>query len=79
MLLNFGGFMYIGAVLPWDEFHQPDVTGITYGRLFGLGFLVMVFRRIPAILMAYRFMPNVCKNVKEALFMGYFGPIGEPD
>ncbi|KAK0628025.1 Na(+)/H(+) antiporter, partial [Lasiodiplodia hormozganensis] len=76
VLLNFGGFMYIGAVLPWSEFHQPDVTGITYGRLFGLGFLVMVFRRIPAILIAYRFMPNVCKNVKEALFMGYFGPIG---
>ncbi|KAH7025540.1 Sodium/hydrogen exchanger family-domain-containing protein [Macrophomina phaseolina] len=76
VLLNFGGFMYIGAVLPWSEFNQPDVTGITYGRLFGLGFLVMVFRRIPAILIAYKFMPNVCKNIKEALFMGYFGPIG---
>ncbi|KAL1614155.1 hypothetical protein SLS56_012176 [Neofusicoccum ribis] len=75
VLLNFGGFMYIGAILPWDEFNQPDITGITYGRLFGLGFLVMVFRRIPAILISYKFMPNVCKNIKEALFMGYFGPI----
>lgn len=49
---------------------------ITPGRLFALGFLVLAFRRIPAILVSYRFMPKVCRNWKEALFMGYFGPIG---
>jgi NhaP-type Na+/H+ or K+/H+ antiporter len=76
VLLNFGGFMYIGAIIPWSEFNQPDTTGITYGRLIGLGFLVLLFRRIPAILMTYKLMPQVCKNYKEALFMGYFGPIG---
>ncbi|KAK8124094.1 Sodium/hydrogen exchanger family protein [Apiospora kogelbergensis] len=76
VLLNFGGFLYIGTVLPWSEFHQPELTGITYPRLVGLGFLVLVLRRIPAILMFYKCMPNVCKNIKEALFMGYFGPIG---
>lgn len=76
VLLNFGGFMYIGAIIPWSEFHQPDTTGLTYGRLIGLGVLVLLFRRIPAILMTYKLMPNVCKNYKEALFMGYFGPIG---
>lgn len=68
--------MYIGAVMPWDEFHQPDVTGITYGRLIGLGFMVLLFRRIPAILAFYKLMPKVCTDYKEALFMGYFGPIG---
>ncbi|KAI1912014.1 hypothetical protein LOZ53_002315 [Ophidiomyces ophidiicola] len=76
VLLNFGGFMYIGSIIPWSEFHQPDVTGITYPRLFALGFLVMAFRRLPAILLAYKFIPKVCKNWKEALFMGYYGPIG---
>ncbi|KMP05540.1 Na(+)/H(+) antiporter 1 [Coccidioides immitis RMSCC 3703] len=76
VLLNFGGFMYIGSILPWDEFHQPDVTGITYPRLIALGFLVMAFRRLPAILLAYKFIPKVCKSWKEALFMGYYGPIG---
>jgi NhaP-type Na+/H+ or K+/H+ antiporter len=75
VLLNFGGFMYIGAVLPWDQFSNPEI-GITYGRLFALGFLVIVFRRIPAIMATYKFMPNSIKNYKEALFMGYFGPIG---
>ncbi|KAI1335713.1 Cation/H+ exchanger [Xylariaceae sp. FL0016] len=76
VLLNFGGFMYIGTVMPWSEFHQPDVTGLTWARLVGLGFLILLFRRIPSILVSYWAMPNVCKNYKEALFMGYFGPIG---
>lgn len=76
VLLNFGGFMYIGTIIPWSEFHQPDTTGLTYGRLIGLGVLVLLLRRIPAILMMYKFMPQVCKNYKEAFFMGYFGPIG---
>ncbi|KAF1984983.1 hypothetical protein K402DRAFT_413453 [Aulographum hederae CBS 113979] len=76
VILNFGGFMYIGTILPWDQFHMPDVTGITIARLIGLGVLVMFFRRLPAIFLTYKFMPNVCKNWKEALFMGWFGPIG---
>ncbi|OJJ54460.1 hypothetical protein ASPSYDRAFT_49585 [Aspergillus sydowii CBS 593.65] len=76
VLLNFGGFMYIGAVIPWEDFHQPDTTGITYPRLILLGVLVLLFRRIPSTFALYKFMPKVCKNWKEALFMGYFGPIG---
>ncbi|KAH4043742.1 hypothetical protein HBH49_225740 [Parastagonospora nodorum] len=76
ILLNFGGFMYIGAVLPWDEFNQPDVTGITYGRLLALGLLVLLLRRIPAMMAMYKLMPNTVKSWQEALFMGYFGPIG---
>ncbi|KAJ4399063.1 hypothetical protein N0V85_006121, partial [Neurospora sp. IMI 360204] len=76
VLLNFGGFIYIGTIMPWSELHQPDTTGLTWGRLMGLGSLVLLFRRIPAILCMYKFMPNVCKNYKEAFFMGYFGPIG---
>jgi hypothetical protein len=76
ILLNFGGFMYIGAILPWDEFNQPDVTGITYGRLLALGLLVLLLRRIPAMMVMYKVMPNTVKTWQEALFMGYFGPIG---
>lgn len=75
-LLNFGTFVYLGAVMPWEQFNMPHDTGITLPRLFGLGFLILVFRRIPAILLGYRFMPSVCGDWTEALFMGYFGPIG---
>ncbi|KAH6681124.1 Na+/H+ antiporter 2 [Plectosphaerella plurivora] len=75
VLLNAGGFMYLGAILPWDQF-QSAATGITYGRLVGLGFLVLLFRRIPAIMITYKFMPHSIRNWREALFVGYFGPIG---
>lgn len=68
--------MYIGTILPWSEFHDPDGTGITIGRLMALGFLVLIFRRIPAIFITYKLMPDVVADWKEALFMGYFGPIG---
>ncbi|KAL4922259.1 hypothetical protein BDW62DRAFT_217217 [Aspergillus aurantiobrunneus] len=75
-VLNYGTFAYLGAVMPWKEFCMPDVTGITVPRLLGLGMLILVFRRIPAIMAGYRFMPEVCSSWKEALFMGHFGPIG---
>ncbi|KAH9908360.1 Sodium/hydrogen exchanger family-domain-containing protein [Xylariomycetidae sp. FL2044] len=75
VLLNFGGFMYVGAIIPWAEFNQPE-HGITPGRLVALGVMVLLFRRIPAIFAFYKTMPEVTTNWKEALFMGYFGPIG---
>lgn len=75
VLLNFGGFMYIGAILPWSEFNS-EVTGITPARLIALGVLVLFLRRIPAMMFIYKAMPNTVRSWKEALFMGYFGPIG---
>lgn len=75
--LNYGSFLFIGVVMPWDQFHSPEVTGITVSRLVSLGILIVLFRRIPAILLGYRFMQKVCSDWKEALFMGYFGPIGK--
>ncbi|KAI2790377.1 hypothetical protein POX_d05888 [Penicillium oxalicum] len=74
--LNFGTFIYLGVVMPWDQLHLPNTTGITVARLLGLGVVILIFRRIPAILFCYRFMPRVCHDWKEAIFMGYFAPIG---
>ncbi|KAL4887009.1 Sodium/hydrogen exchanger family-domain-containing protein [Aspergillus karnatakaensis] len=76
ILLNYVTFGYLGAVMPWEEFQMPESTGITAPQLLGLGVLILIFRRIPAIMVGYRFMPEVCSNWKEALFMGHFGPIG---
>lgn len=76
VLLNFGGFMYIGAIIPWSDFNSPEVTGITPSRLIALGVLILLFRRIPAIMVMYKAMPHTVKSWREALFMGYFGPIG---
>jgi hypothetical protein len=76
-VLNFGTFVFLGAVMPWDQLQMPHVTGITVTRLVSLGVLIVLFRRIPAIMLGYRLMPKVCTNWREALFMGYFAPIGE--
>jgi NhaP-type Na+/H+ or K+/H+ antiporter len=38
--------------------------------------LITVFRRLPAIMLSYKFMSRCVSDWKEALFMGYFGPIG---
>ncbi|KAJ5827833.1 Cation/H+ exchanger [Penicillium robsamsonii] len=75
-ILNIGTFLFLGAIMPWNQLSMPSQNGITIARLVGLGFLILIFRRIPAIMMGYRFMPKVCENWKEALFMGYFAPIG---
>lgn len=71
--------MFIGLNMPWEELTLPEkveVSGLTAWRLAVLGILVLVLRRIPAIMLTYRFMPKVCRDWKEALFLGYFGPIG---
>ncbi|KAL4804527.1 Sodium/hydrogen exchanger family-domain-containing protein [Aspergillus unguis] len=75
-VLNYVVFGYLGAVMPWSEFHMPGTTGISIWRLLGLGVMTLAFRRIPAIMAGYRFMPEVCTTWQEALFMGHFGPIG---
>ncbi|KAJ5689822.1 Cation/H+ exchanger, partial [Penicillium macrosclerotiorum] len=75
-VLNFGTFVFLGVVMPWDQLHMPHITGITIARLIALGVLIVLFRRIPAIMLGYRFIPKICGDWKEALFMGYFGPIG---
>lgn len=77
VLLNFGGFMYIGTIMPFSQFHQPETTGITIPILLALGVLVLIFRRIPGVFMMYKLMPSCVTTWKEALFMGYFGPIGK--
>ncbi|KAI5782576.1 Na(+)/H(+) antiporter 1 [Geopyxis carbonaria] len=74
-LLNLGAFAYIGAVMPWDQFNRPEETGITYAVLIGLAFLVLLLRRMPAMFMAYKGIESI-HTWREALFMGYFGPIG---
>ena len=75
VILNLGGFAYIGFVMPWRDF-QSEETGLTIPRLIALGIMVIVFRRLPAIFATYKLMPSCITDWKEALFMGYFGPIG---
>ena len=70
-VLNLGSFAYIGMIMPWQQFVDFGIP-----RLVGLGFAVVVFRRIPAVLATYKLMPSCVQNWREALFLGYFSPIG---
>lgn len=63
--------------MPWDQFHMPQSSGLTVSRLVGLGVLVMLFRRVPAMMLGYKFLGRwVCRDWREGLFLGWFGPIG---
>ena len=73
MLLNVAVFMWLGAVCPWYTFATNDVIPIY--RLIFLGILVLIFRRIPIILLLHRHIKQI-EAFRQALFVGFFGPIG---
>ncbi|KAL8946786.1 MAG: hypothetical protein Q9222_006864 [Ikaeria aurantiellina] len=76
LLLNSSMFVYFGAIIPWKSFTPRDVTPtITPGSLIGLLILILLFRRIPIILLLKPFIPDL-RTYREALFCGHFGPMG---
>ncbi|KAI6352592.1 hypothetical protein MCOR25_009377 [Pyricularia grisea] len=82
MLLNVTIFMWYGAICPWNSFLHNDVVPIW--RLVLLGILVLALRRLPFVLAAHRFIPQISgdhngnnnSGLRQALFVGFFGPIG---
>ncbi|KAI1811874.1 Sodium/hydrogen exchanger family-domain-containing protein [Poronia punctata] len=73
MLLNVVIFMWYGAVCPWQDFVSNSVVPIY--RLIPLGILILLFRRLPFILALWKKIPQI-DGVRQATFMGFFGPIG---
>ncbi|GJE95423.1 Na-H-Exchanger domain-containing protein [Phanerochaete sordida] len=74
LVLNCGCFVYIGAWLPFPAFNSPEL-GITPWRLVVLFLAILALRRIPALLLLYRWVPEI-GDWREALFSGHFGPMG---
>ncbi|KAI0112071.1 Sodium/hydrogen exchanger family-domain-containing protein [Nemania sp. FL0031] len=73
MLLNVAIFIWYGAVCPWTSFVSNDVIPIS--RLIPLGLLVLLLRRPPFILGIHKKIPQI-EDIRQATFMGFFGPIG---
>jgi sodium/hydrogen antiporter len=71
LTLNCACFVYIGAWLPFEAFNSPAL-GITPWRLLALFLAILLLRRIPAILILYRWVPEI-QSLKEAFFCGHFG------
>lgn len=74
LLLNLAYFVYLGAVIPWEQFNAPEL-GLTPWRLVVIAIFVILFRRVPIMLALKPFIPDI-KTWREALFAGHFGPIG---
>jgi hypothetical protein len=74
LLFNIAAFVFVGAWTPFSSFSQPELT-ITVWRLVVIALLVLLFRRLPIILLLYKWIPDV-KNWREAVFSGHFGPMG---
>lgn len=74
LLFNCAAFIYIGAIIPFDSFNDHTIH-IDWWRLLVLAILILLLRRIPAILALYKFIPDI-KTFREAIFSGWFGPMG---
>lgn len=73
MLLNLAIFVWFGAVCPWALFAHNDIVPIY--RLIALGILILLFRRLPAVFAMHKYIHQI-EQVSQALFVGFFGPIG---
>jgi sodium/hydrogen antiporter len=74
LLLNLAYFVYLGTIIPWAQYNTPSV-GLTPWRLSVIAIFVILFRRIPIMMVLKPIIPDI-KTWREALFAGHFGPIG---
>ena len=74
LLLNLAYFVYLGSIIPWEQYNAPEF-GLTPWRLVIIAIFVVLFRRIPIMMALKPLIPDI-KTWREALFAGHFGPIG---
>ncbi|EJT49251.1 Na+/H+ exchanger AnNHA1 [Trichosporon asahii var. asahii CBS 2479] len=74
LLFNCACFIYIGAIIPFKDFGNAAFH-LSVWRLIVLAILILLLRRMPIILALYKFIPDL-KTFHEAVFVGWFGPMG---
>lgn len=74
LLINLAFFVYFGTIIPWASYNSA-IIGIAPWQLVVLSIFVILFRRIPIMVMLKPIIPDI-KTWREALFAGHFGPIG---
>lgn len=74
LLINLTFFVYFGTIIPWEQFNN-GYLGMDVWKLVVLGILVLLFRRIPIMMLLKPIIPDI-KTWREAMFAGHFGPIG---
>ncbi|KAH7868173.1 uncharacterized protein C8R40DRAFT_1062667, partial [Lentinula edodes] len=73
-LVNIAAFISVGAWMPFHEFSNAE-TSLSVWRLIVIAILVLLFRRLPAVVALYKWIPDI-KTFREAIFTGHFGPMG---
>jgi NhaP-type Na+/H+ or K+/H+ antiporter len=73
MLLNLTIFLWFGAICPWESFANND--SIPIYRLVFLGILILLLRRLPFVFALHRYIRQI-EEKRQAIFVGFFGPIG---
>ena len=73
MLLNVTIFLWYGAVIPWGSFAHSDFLPLY--RLAPLGLLVLLLRRLPWVYAFHKTVHQITGH-RQAVFVGFFGPIG---
>ena len=71
LVLNCSCFIYIGAWLPFASYNLPEF-GVSPWRLIILFISILVLRRIPPLLLLFRWIPEIT-SWRDALFSGHFG------
>jgi sodium/hydrogen antiporter len=74
LLINLAFFVYFGTIIPWPQYNDAAI-GTSAWRLVVVAIFVVLFRRIPIMLMFKPIIKDI-KTWREALFAGHFGPIG---
>ncbi|ETW81447.1 Na+/H+ antiporter [Heterobasidion irregulare TC 32-1] len=74
LLFNVAAFVFVGAWTPFKQFDNPELS-LSVWRLVVIAILVLVLRRLPAMIALYKWIPDV-KSLREAVFSGHFGPMG---
>jgi NhaP-type Na+/H+ or K+/H+ antiporter len=62
-------FVLLGLALPWEKWLELGWGGLL------LAVAVLLLRRLPALLLLRPFLPQL-RGIQDALFVGWFGPIG---
>ncbi|KAH9949860.1 Sodium/hydrogen exchanger family-domain-containing protein [Amylocystis lapponica] len=74
LLFNVAAFVFVGAWMPFSDFTDAELT-LSVWRLLVIAILVLLLRRLPIMIILYRWIPDV-KTFREAVFSGHFGPMG---
>ncbi|KAJ1662021.1 hypothetical protein IW140_003076 [Coemansia sp. RSA 1813] len=72
-LLSMSFFIYFGTIIPWSSYTSENV--LDPWRIAVAIILVMFLRRLPMTMLSYKLIPAI-RTWQEALFAGWFGPIG---